>query len=226
VLEPRWLRAYRDVLTFTVSSSSAASLHGYGLRRIEVLPMAAPVELGPRLARVTKDPSPTFVTCGRLSRSKRPDHAVQAFRLVSQVLPDARLWLIGSGPLEERLRRDLPANAELLGHLATYDRDDRLSRAHALLMTSVREGWGLVVSESAAVGTRTIGYRVDGLVDSITACDGVLVDADPEALAQAMLDHWSAFAEAGPPPSTGTVPLEEMSQILLEHSFANAGALV
>ena len=50
------------------------------------------------------------------------------------------------------------------------------ARAHVLVATSVREGWGLNVSEAAACGTPAIGYSVPGLVDSIPASGGALVE--------------------------------------------------
>jgi glycosyltransferase involved in cell wall biosynthesis len=48
---------------------------------------------------------------------------------------------------------------------------ERMARAHALLVPSVREGWGLVVIEANAVGTPAVGYDVHGIRDSIR--DGV-----------------------------------------------------
>jgi len=38
LLEPTWLRAYRDVPVVTVSESSRESLAEYGLRRVTVVP--------------------------------------------------------------------------------------------------------------------------------------------------------------------------------------------
>jgi glycosyltransferase involved in cell wall biosynthesis len=222
MLEPHWLRLYAEVPTFTVSRSSASSLAAYGLRRVEVLPQCADLP-PPPIAAVPKEATPTFVTCGRLSRSKRTDHAIDAFRIVARQLTDARLWIIGSGPLEERLARSLPARAELLGRVPLEARNRYMGRAHALLMTSVREGWGLVVSEAASVGTRTIGYAVGGLVDSVAACDGVLVAPDPADLACAMVRHWEAFATMAPPTGTGTMPLADVADRLLRRSIERTG---
>ena len=47
-----------------------------------------------------------------------------------------------------------------LGHVSEEEKRERLGRAHALVATSVREGWGLVVTEAAASGTVAIGYDV------------------------------------------------------------------
>ena len=60
-----------------------------------------------------------------------------------------------------------------------------MSRAHAILVPGVREGWGLVVTEANAMGTPAIGYNVPGLRDSIRdGKTGMLCEPNPEAMAQ------------------------------------------
>src|SRR6185437_13860444 len=56
-----------------------------------------------------------------------------------------------------------------------------------LVATSVREGWGLVVTEAAARGTVSIGYDVAGLRDSIGASGGILTPANPASLATGLV---------------------------------------
>ena len=70
-----------------------------------------------------------------------------------------------------------------------------MARAHALVVTSVREGWGLVVDEAAAMGTPAIGYDRPGLRDSVPAANGVLVEPTPAAMAAELerrLPGWMA----------------------------------
>ncbi|MCZ7527331.1 MAG: glycosyltransferase family 4 protein [Acidimicrobiia bacterium] len=216
VLEPRWLRRYRDVLTFTDSESSRCSLEAYGLRHVRPLPMGS--DLGvPR--SVPKVRVPTFAWVGRLVPSKRPDHAVEAFRRAACSLGAVRLRIVGSGPMETALRRRAGGGVEILGRIPHHARDHVVGSAHALLVTSVREGWGLVVSEAAALGTPSIAYAVPGLVDSVAACGGRLVDPDPEALAAAMVD---AVARRSLPAPTGhgTVPWSTVATALLDQVAA------
>ena len=52
-----------------------------------------------------KESVPTVVFIGRLSANKRPDHAIRAFGYVRGQLPEAQMWVIGSGPEEARLRK-------------------------------------------------------------------------------------------------------------------------
>jgi glycosyltransferase involved in cell wall biosynthesis len=220
VFEPRWLRGYANVTTFTESDSSAASLRAYGLDGVSVLPMGSDLVLQPPRE---KRAVPTFAFVGRLAAMKRPMDAVRAARMLQQTRPDARLLIVGSGPHARRLARVAGDGVELLGTLSRDERDDVLARSHALLATSVREGWGLVVSEAAAVRTPTIAYAAPGLVDSVRATGGIVVPAKPRALATAMA-RLAADPGAAPCPSTtGTVPWSEVAAALLERVEVGTG---
>jgi glycosyltransferase involved in cell wall biosynthesis len=204
VLEPRWLPEYAHVPVLTVSESSADSLASYGMRNLQIVPMG--VEIDPAVAPHpptgaggAKAVAPTLVFCGRLVSMKRPSDAIAAFTAARPALgPDARLEVIGTGPLEASLRAEAPDGVAFLGRLSERDKYAHLARAHALLVTSVREGWGLVVSEAAAVGTPSIAYDVAGLRDSVRAGRGVLVPEDPGSLAEAVR-YWVPRFRARPP---------------------------
>ena len=44
---------------------------------------------------------------------------------------------------------------------------DLMQRAHLICVTSLKEGWGLIVTEAASQGTPAVVYNVDGLRDSV-----------------------------------------------------------
>jgi glycosyltransferase involved in cell wall biosynthesis len=208
-LEPWWLRAYRKVPALTVSESSAESLrHYHGWRDVTVLPEGHTPHPVPQVA---KEVDPTVVFLGRLVRMKRPEEAIEAFRAVHESLPKARLWVIGDGPLRERLRAEHTPGVELLGRVGGRELRDRLARAHVHVATAVREGWGLNVSEAAACGTPTIGYAVPGLVDSIPASGGALVDPSADALAGALRRFFAGELELRP--TVSTVPWEDVASV-------------
>jgi glycosyltransferase involved in cell wall biosynthesis len=198
VLEPVWLRAYRGLRVAATSESTAQSLGAYGITDTFVVPMGTDLPAEPA-ASAAKATVPTFVFVGRMCRMKRPMDAINAFRIVQLEVPHARLLMIGTGPDETYVRRHAGAGVEMLGYVPAAERDERVGTAHALVATSVREGWGLVVSEAAALGTGAIAYRVPGLIDSVTATGGVLVEPRIAALADAM----TAVAQD---PSTAPVP--------------------
>jgi glycosyltransferase involved in cell wall biosynthesis len=125
---------------------------------------------------------------GRLTKNKRPGDALTAFGHIRNEIPRARLWMVGEGKLKNRLREGLPEGAELFGRIPRDELLERMSRAHLVLATSVREGWGLVVTEANALGTPAVGYDVPGLRDSVlSGKTGLLTPPAPEALAAAAI---------------------------------------
>lgn len=129
----------------------------------------------------------------RLEPRKRIDHAIRAFALVTDVVPDARLEVYGSGVLEADLQRlidelGLSGSVVLKGYSLLAGA--AMSRSLCTLLTSTFEGNPRVVSESMSRGTPVVTYDLrygprDLVRDGV---DGVLVTRhDAEALAEALI---------------------------------------
>jgi glycosyltransferase involved in cell wall biosynthesis len=221
VLEPLWLREYRNVLTVTLSDSSKESLEDYGLTRVVVVPVGFR-SAGDR-PEVPRETRPTVVFVGRLSSNKRPDEAIQAFGLLRETMPDAVLWLIGTGPMEDELRMSAPEGVQFLGKISESEKIERLARAHALVLTSVREGWGLVVTEAAAVGTPTIAYDVAGLRDSVRASNGVLSAPNPKDLGAVLEKCLATWLHDGLPDASpgGVITWREVADTILSTAMTH-----
>jgi glycosyltransferase involved in cell wall biosynthesis len=101
--------------------------------------------------------------------------------------------------MEDELRMSAPEGVHFLGKISPTEKIERLARAHVLIATSVREGWGLVVTEAAAVGTPVIAYDVAGLRDSVRASNGVLSMPNPRALSSALQEFFSTRDRVGLP---------------------------
>lgn len=217
-LEPRWLGLYADVPTLTISESSRASLAEYGLRDLRLVPVGLEAPRVPTPAE--RERTPTVVFLGRLAANKRPDHALAAFRLARRRVPGARMWVVGSGPLEASLRREYASEpVRFFGRVPDEEKLALLARAHAVLVTSVREGWGLVVTEAATVGTPAIGYDVAGLRDSLRASNGVVVPptvADLAAAVGDVLPEWAAGRGPRVAPG-GVAPWDDVAGEVLVH---------
>lgn len=184
-VEPLLYKPYRNVHMLAVSNSTRRDLLDAGVRAVTVIPQGG---IGTQ-AVPEKAHNPTFLFVGRLSRNKRPTHAMAAFSIIKKRLPGARLWMIGTGDMESGLARRQVEGAELLGRVDRAELLERMGRAHVLLATSVREGWGLVVTEANAMGTPAVAYDVPGLRDSILNGEtGILVQENPAALADAAVD--------------------------------------
>jgi glycosyltransferase involved in cell wall biosynthesis len=146
-----------------------------------------------------KEMMPTFLYVGRLAPSKRVEHILKAFAQFRTVVGSGRLWLIGDGvpSYVEKLGSmatglGVQNQVQFCGRLSTGEKHHRMAQSHMLLMTSVREGWGLVVTEANACGTPAVVYDVAGLRDAVEHLGtGLIVNPNPPALAAAMESLWS-----------------------------------
>ncbi len=58
-----------------------------------------------------------------------------------------------------------------------------MQKCHLIIVTSVKEGWGLIVTESNSQGTPAVVYDVDGLRDSVRHnTTGSVCDPTPGAM--------------------------------------------
>lgn len=181
VLEPLWLSFYRKVRVITVSESSRQSLHDYGLRDVVVVPEGVDSSESGDVWR--KEDRPTLIFVGRLAASKRAADVLAVHRSLQRRVPDVQLWMIGGGPKEQELRSLAGEGVTFFGRCSEDVKMELLSRAHVLVATSVREGWGLVITEAAQMGTISCSYDVPGLRDSVLASGGMLSGGSPECLA-------------------------------------------
>jgi glycosyltransferase involved in cell wall biosynthesis len=198
-----------------LSESSKASLEDYGLTRVVIVPVGFRFAGEP--PDVPRETRPTIAFVGRLSANKRPDEAIQAFGLLRESMPSAVLWVIGTGPMEDELRMSAPEGVQFLGRLSETEKVERIARAHVLILTSVREGWGLVVTEAAAVGTPVIAYDVAGLRDSVHASNGVLSAPNPRDLSSVLQQFLSTWVRDGLPDIApgGVIPWSEVAERIL-----------
>lgn len=193
VLEPKWLRSYRGQRVLAVSKSTKDSIARFGVTDVTVVPEG--FDPPARIPEVAKADRPTLVWCARHVPYKRPLDAIEAFAIARRQIPDLQLWMLGGGPDLENTRAAAIDGVTVFGRVSEQEKVERMAAAHAHIATSVREGWGLVVSEAAAVGTPTISYDVPGLRDSTRAADGVVVPPTPMALGHwipTMLGRWQS----------------------------------
>ena len=192
LLEPIWLRLYRNVPAIAVSNSTKQDLKDRGFKSVSVI--SEGINFRPLDKIPEKEPN-TFIFVARLKKAKRPDHAIRAVALAKEKIPKIRLWVVGSG--EKRYVKHLKALAmennlgnsvKFCGRVSQKKRNELMGKAQAILVTSVREGWGLIVTEANACGTPAIGYNVHGLKDSIKdGKTGLLTEEKPEAMANVII---------------------------------------
>lgn len=145
---------------------------------------------------------PLFLCVSRLVKMKRTDLVIKAMKYVVAKHKNAKLAIVGYG--YDRKRLELLRNyLELENNVFFQDenilffgqnvKDEKvktMQAAWALVFPSVKEGWGMTVTECAACGTPTIATNVTGLKDSVVnGKTGVLVSENPtpEEIANEMM---------------------------------------
>jgi len=129
---------------------------------------------------------------GRLSPEKGHGFLLAAFREVVAAVPEARLVLVGDGPLRSRLQAQA-ARWSLSDHVifAGYRNDVEaiIAASDLLVMSSLREGFGDPIIEAMALCKPVIASRVGGMVEIVRDEEtGLLVPSgDPDTLALAMI---------------------------------------
>lgn len=199
-MEPLEYLTYRNTSFVCYSKSVKKDITTFGIpeKNISTFPIGIDHE---RYVPGVKSKDPLFLFVARLTAMKRPDVCVSAMRIVVDQYPKAKLAIVGYGPMDNHLEKmifklNLEKNVILVNkdHLFfdanPKDRKVKLmQQAWALLLPSVKEGWGMVVTEAAACGTPSIGTDVTGLRDSIVPnISGIIIPAilDARQLARSM----------------------------------------
>jgi len=190
--ERHWLKKYQNIPLITVSESTKNDLINWGFNDIYLIPEG--IDYSPLDSVPLKESKPTLVYVGRFKRAKRPHHALKAFTLAKISMPDLQLWMIGDGYCREKLQKLYTSpDIHFFGRLPQSEKNRLVSRAHAIVVPAVREGWGLVVTEANALGTMAIGYDVNGLRDSIkNKSTGILCSPNPSSMASKIVELFSS----------------------------------
>jgi glycosyltransferase involved in cell wall biosynthesis len=188
--EPLLLRPYRNVPVITVSDSTAASLRDVGLR--------GPITIVPECVDEPGDPDKPLkseagdiVVLGRVVPSKRIEESIEAAAELRRTGWRGTLHVLGGGDRRyrshlETLAHERDANAVFHGRVSDRVRRDVLRTAALIWMTSVREGWGLAISEAGRNWTPAVVYDSPGLRDAVRhERTGLVVQPNHSELARA-----------------------------------------
>jgi glycosyltransferase involved in cell wall biosynthesis len=136
------------------------------------------------------------VSVGRLAPVKRFAELIHAVVEARRRVPGLHLQIVGSGPLEDDLRRQVAVAGAgewitFLGHLPHSELVDLYRSAWVVSSASLAEGWGLTLTEAAACGTPAVVSDIRGHRSSVVAdVTGVLAPVERlgDALADVLLD--------------------------------------
>jgi glycosyltransferase involved in cell wall biosynthesis len=133
---------------------------------------------------------PAVVFVGGMHPRKGVDDLITAFGRVAQRVPDAHLYLVGSGPMQaeyERLAQQAaPGRCEFCGH--SDDPRPYMAGADIFVLASRADPAPLVVAEARAAGCAVVATKVGGIPEMMEGGEaGILVEPDrPDLLAGAL----------------------------------------
>ena len=197
-IEKLLARAFTDRL-ICVSADEYAHARALGMPREKLAIVVNGVDTPPadqrasvRNALAIPAEALTFGFVGRLCHQKAPERLLAAFERVADHLPDAHLLMIGTGEMEEAVRRKIEASdhADRI-HLSTrFTGPQAMAAIDALVMPSRYEAMSYVMLEAAAGGKPMVLTDVGGASTVLKDGEnGILIENanDPGPLAAAML---------------------------------------
>jgi glycosyltransferase involved in cell wall biosynthesis len=118
---------------------------------------------------------------------------IKAFELAKEKIPELQMKIagVGSGRYYNKAMRLIEESIyskdiEYLGKVSKEEKINLMQKCHLIMVTSIKEGWGLIVTEANSQGTPAIVYNVDGLCDSVrnNKTGFISKENNPECLAQ------------------------------------------
>jgi len=177
---------YRRSPIVTLSESSKAELVaelGFSADRVAVVPPGIDAKFSPG---GTRSATPLVVAVGRLVPVKDFPRLVRVMAGVRDRVPGVRLVIVGEGYERDRIEAEIRAHdlddvVELAGRIGDDELIDLYRSAWTVASVSVREGWGMTLTEAAACGTPAVATRISGHADAAPhGRSSLLADTDDE----------------------------------------------
>jgi glycosyltransferase involved in cell wall biosynthesis len=209
MLEPIYLWLLRDSHVITESESTKKDMLHYGfiIEKISVIPIGITAKPLESLDGIEKFARSTLLSLGSIRAMKRTLDQIQAFEIAKKDMPDLQLKIAGNASdsygkkvLDRIIVSDHAHDIEYLGCVSEAQKTELMQKSHFILVTSVKEGWGLIVTEANSQGTPAVVYDVDGLRDSVRESEtGILSkENSPEGMADAIsqgLQHTERYMQ-------------------------------
>lgn len=195
--EPLIFLQYKNTPFMTGSASAKKDLAKYGIpeKNIKVVPHGVIAKRPKPMPK--KEKRKTVMFLGILSKDKGIEDALRCFSLLDKK-GDFKFWVVGKAETDTYFKKikklteklGLKGKVRFWGYVNQEKKFELLARAHLLINSSIREGWGLVNIEANVMATPVIAYESAGLVDSVKdGVSGILVKrGSPKALFDKVLN--------------------------------------
>lgn len=195
LLEPIFLLMQSRSNTITISKSTKDHLVDFGFSsdNIGIVTMGIDSKPDEELIPVNQKDKNQLIYVGRLVKYKRVHDIIIATAALSKKNPSIKLDVVGDGDqkykdyLQKLVQKlGISDKVKFHGHIPKEKRNQLMRKAWVIVVASILEGWGLIVTEANAVGTPACVYNVGGLRDSVKHNKTGLVTKEntPEELAE------------------------------------------
>lgn len=184
------LRMPTDII-HTVSNATKEDLIRFKVQEshIRVIPNGIDLQHYDNLP-LKKDYLNYVIYIGRLVFNKNLDVVITSFKKVTKKLPDAKLIVVGHGPMRDKWEKmvselELNHNIEFTGHISEEKKLELLSKCSALLLPSFSEGLSLVLLEAFAMSKPVLAADVEASYEIVAeGVDGFILGGQD-------VDRWS-----------------------------------
>jgi glycosyltransferase involved in cell wall biosynthesis len=197
------LLAHAAAIHFT-SEAERQEAERLGKWRSVVVPIGVDFDESPASQRARSDDELVFLFLSRIHPKKRLDRLLHAVAEARRSEPRIRLIVAGAGEadyvsqmrgLSEKL--DLPDVVEWAGHVSGPAKARLLQRAHAFVLPSENENFGIAAVEALAAGLPVIVTRGVAIHREVEAKNaGLIVDSSATSVSQALLTMGNEDARA------------------------------
>jgi glycosyltransferase involved in cell wall biosynthesis len=176
-IEPFYLKLLNKSRAITVSESTKKDLMSVGFKANNISIISEGVN-GPILNKLPplnkKIEEPIILSLGSMRPMKQTIDQIKAFELAKIKIPNLKLLIAGdsSGKYGAKVLdtvKKSPFSNDIVykGKVSQAEKYRLMRQCSCILVTSIKEGWGLIVTEANSQGTPGIVYDVDGLRDSV-----------------------------------------------------------
>jgi glycosyltransferase involved in cell wall biosynthesis len=199
IVEPVYLYLLRKNKVVTISESTKKDLlrFGFSKKNIDLIPMGTEIPPLEELSRTKKFTNPTILSLGTIRPMKNTVEQLEAYEIARGKIHNLKLIVVGQGEgkyfdkFTAKINKSKYKNdITFLGKVSFEKKMELMRKCHIITVTSVKEGWGLIVTEANSQGTPAIVYNVDGLRDSVRDnVTGLITKKEntPEELAKKIL---------------------------------------
>lgn len=194
LLEPVYLWVLNKSQVITVSNSTKKDLVRYGFKGKNIFIIPEFISLKPIERSLQKIKIKTIIAFGSVRKMKRTHHILKAYEMVRKEIKGLKLVIVGSANskygksfLNKVKKSKYKEDITYYGFVDEKKKIELLRASDILCHTSVKEGWGLVVTEASSQGLPAVVYNVDGLRDSVVdGKTGLVIKENYQELAKAI----------------------------------------